>query len=218
MMLLNYVENVQVKRFLLFMFAVNCMLCTGTLLHADLLDYGADRAMFYDDETRLYWYDPGTFAGRTQDEIDAFVHEHSIWNWAGHDQLLDLVGSMSVANSSLLTDVLGSQTYTADSFYYWVGFIEPQDAVAARIGWYAGAADIQMFAALNDDPDSGDDTPVPVISGTILHGAWLYSENDPLEYTAPVPEPSTIFLIGTGMIGFAGAMRKFGRKLNGHRR
>ncbi len=192
------------KKFLLFLFGVICVLFTGTLLHADLLDYGVDGALFHDSKTGLYWYDPGTFTGWTLDEIDTFVHNYSLWNWAGNDQMEYLVGSMAADSGSSLTDVLGDETYTSDSLCYWVGFIDPKDTYAAEgIGSVAGLTGIQLYTTLQDDS---------VISGTILCGAWLYSKSDPLEYTAPVPEPSTIFLIGSGLIGFAGVIRKFGKK------
>ena len=210
MMLLNYMENVYVKRLLILLLVVNCVFFIGTLLHADLFDCGEDGELFYDSQTRLYWYDPGTFAGWTQDKIDAFIHEHTLWNWAGHDQMLDLAGVISAGSCSSLTDVLGAETYTYDSFYCWVGFIDPQDTyVAVGIGSDWDSAGIQLYISFDHDPGKEDDT---FISGTILNGAWLYSMSDPLEYTAPVPEPSTIFLIGTGLIGLAGVMRKFGKK------
>lgn len=204
---------------LISLLVASCVLWLGTLSHAALLNRGDDGEFFYDDQTCLYWYDPSSFAGRTIDEINTFVSTHSTWKWADRERLMSLSsGALGPdPDATSFRDVLGVETYTDESLYYWIGFIDPQDApVAVCLGWDSRAVGISMamelYSSLEDDENDPALTPVPVISGTILHGAWLYSESDPLGQTAPVPEPSTVFLIGTGLVCLAGAMKKFGRK------
>jgi hypothetical protein len=206
-----------VKKVLSALFAVSCIVFFISQSNAALINCGDSGEYFYDQEADLYWYDPGVFSGWTIEDVNAYVENSQAWRWAGPDEIAGLCGALTVREGAFLTDILGVSTYTTVSWCYWIGFMNPDGStVAARLGWNMGttgtASEIELYTSIEDVQTNNSVTSAQIINGAILCGAWLYSEDDPLGQTAPVPEPSTIFLIGTGLVGVAGVMRKYRRQ------
>jgi hypothetical protein len=205
-----------VKKVLPVFFAVSCILFFISQSNAALINWGGSGEYFYDQEADLYWYDPGVFSGWTWEDINAFVENSQSWRLAGPDEIAGLHGALAASDGVIIPNILGDFTYTTEFWSYWIGFMNPDSStVAARLGWNMGAtgtaSEIELYTSIEDVQANNSVTSAQMITGAILSGAWLYSEDDPLGQTAPVPEPSTIFLIGAGLVGVAGAMKKYRR-------
>lgn len=53
---------------------------------------------------------------------------------------------------------------------------------------------------------------IPVLGGSCEKGSCVPDPNRPQPFAAPVPEPGTLLLLGTGLIGAAGFSRRFFRR------
>ncbi len=109
---------------------------------------------------------------------------------------------------------LGSSTYqfTGSSFGFYIA-----------TGTYGNYTSIYYSDPtkndINNNNITGEDADVALLAYNIAPGAYVFAgdiDNDRdfsdivthAESIAPVPEPATIILFGTGLIGFAGTMRR----------
>jgi len=195
-------------------------------LNAALIDKGSNGELFFDDVSGLYWYDPVTFAGWTVDELELFLSIHTLWKKAGVSEISALVCSLREMepDGTSAACIMGAPTCRLEGIRScWYGFIDPADGFAAAgmfldEGPSASNVSMELYYRLEGFPMRDCSESEQGIPGAIVLGAWLYTQSDPLRQTAPVPEPSTLLLIGTGLIGAAGIMRKSGRVSSGHGR
>ncbi len=94
----------------------------------------------------------------------------------------------------------------ASGFSYVTGYVmaEEGDTVFFRgLNGYYGAWRI-------DDIIPGDPPPVAA-PWTYLYGQWYFQDDGSANFgsSTPVPEPATMLLIGSGLIGLAGLRKKF---------
>lgn len=133
---------------------------------AHLHDYGPEGQFFYDAETELYWYDPDQFVGVPRNEIDLFVQQNPIWNWATELQIDALSGKASHDGSPLTTIMGASQSTFLNGDERWIGYY---DQSSQPNGW---------FVETSDDLRRLDNASSLQNIETRNPGAWLVSQSD----------------------------------------
>ncbi|HHO75667.1 MAG TPA: hypothetical protein ENN05_04480, partial [Deltaproteobacteria bacterium] len=177
------------------MFVMGFGLFFATRLNASLIDKGESKELFSDDISGLYWYDPSTFSGWIEDELDAFVKANTTWKQAGYSEILSLICSMSGPdnNEQFLPGIMGAPTHILPGIFSgWVGVIDSyQGFAAAGIFFDTGSLGNNLLVELystHENVSAGIGVRThQIISAAILYGAWLYTESDPMVTPAPVP-------------------------------
>jgi hypothetical protein len=159
--------------------------------------------IFYDDINELYWYDnPGNYrnnslTGQLQQIANTSLtvgnDVYDDWTMASQSQVSSLVN----ANSSNVIDWRdvfdGTWIWNSDDELY-----ELEGRAQASSGFYG------RDAILKSDPTKDYWYSVQYSDLSGICDAWVVQESPP----NPVSEPTTMLLLGSGLVGLAG----FGRK------
>ncbi len=137
------------------------------------------------------------------------------WNMASHSDVLDLVSNYQLDNGINRNDFM-------EHFYgrrEYLGNLGWEDTIEGR---FAGTEDEygifrlqHLFSYLRNDYYESGETHVSGLTsfpiGLSVWGAWATAE---VEYAdaEPIPEPTTVVLLGIGLVGFAGAEVRRRRK------
>ena len=106
--------------------------------------------------------------------------------------------SLLLVMTILMTSALLVCASFAHATYWNVFNIEGESSISAQIVTYAGLTDM-----LTDTNRTGVFTPNPTGFGVNIVGSG--SDESPV---APVPEPTTLLLLGTGLVALTGYGRK----------
>jgi len=184
-----------VKKFLI-AFGLILILCTWSpCVFADLFkDYGTT-GVTYDNQSDLYWVsDLSMFNNLTYDAQITAIENSTLgdfdWHMASLDEMLSLWGNYDP--SELIAG------FSPSVYDYYNG---RYDSISTS------NTDSHLVAMVrNINPPSkyplGNDYYVSDSLVSPNFGAWAVAN------TAPVPEPATMLLLGTGLIGLAGMGRK----------
>lgn len=192
-----------------------------------LTDLNEDTVV-YDDETGLYWYyDLSYFTNQTYTEVLSAIdnlntegyYGFSDWSIASQEVVLDLSSEFFIDDNYTLFESTGRITvnYTTED-----GTIVSTEATlyGGRTESPPGSVASVDFRIFDIPVIASGEIMYGVLSGTIdgitydyyfkneSLGAWVVSNGGA---AAPVPEPSTVLLLGFGIAGLAGARRKLNK-------
>lgn len=191
------------RKLLLFVLMVVSILTSFSVAKADLINAGDNGEWFFDSLTGLYWYDPFMFSGANRDQVDSFVQDHSLWQYATFAEILTLYDTYKVIDQNAhLSEIIGQATGA-------IGIEGYGGVLDGFEGFYAGSGSgsMELYVERRDMPTIFFPYMAPAerTVATSTSGAWLVANRDPSG--SPVPEPSTLLLAVTGLVGLAGFRR-----------
>ena len=191
---------------------MSVIICVLSYMPATSTALTIDGATVYDENTGWYWArDLSAFTTMTYSEKISAINETILLNannitydhfhMATHQEMVALwANSTTDIISTFMPSYEGSDsTYDYSIYYYGV-----YDQIAG-LSSHEGAGIYETPSQTYNPGLDYHSFPDYITPSAFLIGAWaVTNSNAP---PAPVPEPATIFLIGTGIVGLLGAKK-----------
>jgi len=202
----------EMKKFLVFLCSIVLVFEIVGISNADLIDLGITRddkgtQTIYDDQ---YWIkDLNRFVGMTYDEQIAAIgnldsqglSNITSWHMATYSDILNLTNSYSWET---IAGAFEPTTVGDDDYRHWVGRYDRVLFVSSNPN-----PPYTYHYEVNISSYNGGNYSGGINVGTADHEVFPGAFVTAYALPAPVPEPTTMLLLGTGIVGLFGFRRKF---------